>query len=92
MARIRGKHRVELVERLGRSSRAGKRRTDGTDGASEQETTRGACPGERMGEERSRPGEEVEVSSAKAGRAPGRHYLLTSSNCSLTHMLLDALT
>lgn len=29
--------------------------------------------------------EEVEASSAKAGRAPGRHYLLTSSNFSFAH-------
>lgn len=47
--------------------------------------------GERMGEERSWPGEEVEVSSAKAGRAPGRHYLLYLLQL-LSRMLLDALT
>lgn len=41
----------------------------------ERENGRGEKPG---------PAEEVEVSSAKAGRAPGRHYLLTSSSYSLS--------
>jgi len=36
---------------------------------------------ERGGRGRGRGGEGVEASSAEAGRAPGRHYLLASSDC-----------
>lgn len=83
MARIREESgELERRERLGRWS-GGWRETGRLGGRRRKETKERRE--KRMG--RSRPGdgeEEVEVSSAKAGRAPGRHTT-SSPLCSDSH-------